>query len=312
MADLNNHHHEAPVNPEEQEQEEQEEEEGQEQEQGGGEDDPLRHLPPYVMARVSVLNALNEDRDRIMKNYVVERAALEKKYEALLQPLYQERAAVVKGEQDREILSNTSKDDPTRQPQIGEEMASGIPGFWASTLARMETVNDLISEADVDCLNHLVDIQCIHRNDGQGFQLQFHFEDNDYFSNKVLTKDYHVPDLLLSDDPLVVNVTGTTIEWKTPERNLMFRDVTKRQRGKGKNTGQVRSINTTEEKRSFFHWFRPPILDEDFDDLGEQFEGHYDFLIAQTFRLRVIPKAILCFRGEITDQDLEGMIADAV
>ena len=58
-----------------------EEENGEEEEDDDDEDeDPLARLPPQVVPRVLKLNELNEQRDKIMQDYLAERAALEQKY----------------------------------------------------------------------------------------------------------------------------------------------------------------------------------------------------------------------------------------
>ena len=170
----------------------------------------------------------------------------------------------------------------------------------------------------MDCLEHLTDITCTDFPDGLGFELNFHFSPNDFFHNAVLTKRYEVPNLLTEDEPILKNVTGTDIKWKR-DRSLMFREVTKKQRkkGKGAGAGQVRSITKKERTESFFHFFTPmkmpalmDVVDEDEADAVEEAFDH-DYDVAQAFRNHVIKKAVLWYTGEAMledDYDEEGMM----
>lgn len=133
-----------------------------------------------------------------------------------------------------------------------------------------------INSEDVDCLEFLTDIQCNNFPDGSGFELAFHFATNPYFTNSVLTKRYEVPNLLTEDEPILKNVTGTTIQWK-PNQSLTFKKVSKKQRKKGgRGAGQIRTISKNERQESFFHFFSPPkmpalaeVMDEEEADAVE-------------------------------------------
>jgi hypothetical protein len=62
--------------------------------------------PKYLKQRILFPKHLNDNRKEMMKEYVVEHAALEAKYAALTKPLYETRARVVKSEfTDEEIVS---------------------------------------------------------------------------------------------------------------------------------------------------------------------------------------------------------------
>jgi nucleosome assembly protein 1-like 1 len=112
-----------------------------------------------------------------------------------------------------------------------------------------------------------------------------------------------VPNLLLSDEPLLKSVKGTEIKWKTG-RALTYRMVKKKQRGKGKNAGQVRTVNKKEDMESFFRWFSPPDMppmntmdEEEAAHLEEVFDEDYD--AASAFRSVIIPSAVKWFTGEV-------------
>ena len=170
----------------------------------------------------------------------------------------------------------------------------------------------------MDCLEFLTDIKCNNFPDGSGFELAFHFAENPYFTNSTLLKRYEVPNLLTEDEPILKNVTGTTINWKSGQ-SLTHKQVQKKQRKKGgRNAGQIRTITKNEQQESFFHFFSPPKMpaleevmdEEDANAVEEAFDHDYD--VAQAFRGCVIPKAVLWFTGEAMEEDyddLDGFIA---
>jgi len=271
------------------------------------EEDPLAHLPGYILARVEKLKDLNEERESIMATYLEERAALEKKYQDLCKPLYEERAAIVAGEKDdeiaKEVQANTGAHPDAAQPDTSEPAVKGIPQFWVASMTNYDEVGEALSEHDIDCLEKLENVTCVDDDDGMGFTLRFHFAPNDYFHDTILTKQYKVPNLLLSDEPILKNVSGCKIQWKK-DKSLTFHDVKKKQRGKGKNAGQVRTVSKSEQRESFFHWFDPAEMppmneldEEEAERLEETFDADYE--IAQAFRCHVIPRAVLWFSGEV-------------
>jgi nucleosome assembly protein 1-like 1 len=248
-------------------------------------EDPLEHLAPEVRACIQELKVLDAQRNDQMSNYLSERAALERKYAERMKPLYERRRSIV--------------------PQI--------PQFWACALTNNDTCAEWINEDDVKVLEHLIDITNEDREDGKGFTLTFHFQENDYFTNVVLTKTYNVPNLLLSDEPSLKQVIGDTIHWK-PGKSLTHRDVIRKQRGKGKNAGRIRTVTKQEELESFFTWFSPPpmpgnvdeIDEEETDRLDEIFDCDYE--LAQAIRSEIIPQAVLWFTdeaAEMIDEDFD-------
>ena len=52
----------------------------------------------------------------------------------------------------------------------------GIAQFWVCTMGHMEAVADLITERDIDCLEHFTDVTCQDFEDGTGFELGFTFD----------------------------------------------------------------------------------------------------------------------------------------
>jgi len=271
------------------------------------EHDILEDLPLCVKHRVDKLKDLHEDREKILKDYLAERAKLETKYQDLFKPLYEKRADIVAGKLDEDIMrERIGVEEAGGEEQ--EETVKGIPQFWVCALGHMPVVAELLTERDIDCLEHLEDITCMDYENGEGFTLSFHFSANDFFENAILTKEYEVPNLLLADEPILKDVGGCEIRWK-PGRSLTYKKVCKTQRGKGKNAGQVRRVMKKEKVESFFHFFTPPTMPR-FEDMDEQeanrlekaFDEDYD--IAQAFRSHIIPKAALWFTGMAMEQEM--------
>lgn len=295
------------------------EEEGSEDEfDDDDEENFLAMLPSCVKNRVEKLKQLHKKKVKITEDYLLERAALEKKFNELYTPLYVERADVVNGKQDAQIATQSASDGKVENSAEEDEAnanLTGVPEFWSCAMANIETISELLTERDNECLLHLEDIQCEDFDDGKGFTLTFHFKDNPFFTNRVLTKRYEVPNLLLDDEPILKNVKGCEIDWK-PEMCLTFRDILKKQRNKsGKRAGQIRTIKKKERSESFFHFFSPPkipnmkfgeIGEEEADAIEEAFDHDYD--VAQSFRSHVIPKAALWFTGEAMQEEIENMM----
>ncbi|KAL3925600.1 MAG: hypothetical protein SGILL_000294 [Bacillariaceae sp.] len=259
-------------------------------------------LPETIRHRIDKLKQLHDQREEVRKEYLIERAKLEAKYHQLEQPLYEQRKSVVLGKMDVEIAEKHNDDQSSAAEQ-------GIPQFWVVALSQMPVTGEMITEKDVECLGYLQDITCSDNESGEGFQLQFHFASNDYFENAVLTKSYEVPNLLLADEPILKNVDGCEIQWK-PGKSLTFAEVTKQQRGKGKNAGEIRTVKKKERSESFFHFFAPPKMpsletmdEEEAMRLESAFEEDYD--IAQAFRSHIIPKAVMWFDGDAMEKEME-------
>jgi nucleosome assembly protein 1-like 1 len=279
-------------------------------------DSPLAALPPAIVARVARLQTLDEEREAVLKDYLQERAALEVKYSARTQPLYERRARIVAGAEDQAIAAQVAA-DATDDPVDMDTTVAGVPQFWVCAMTQMETIGEMITEEDVDCLEHLQDVACTDDADGQGFTLRFTFGPNDYFHDTVLTKRYAVPNLLqLSDEPILKAVEGCSIQWKEGA-SLVATIVKKKQRGKGKHAGQVRTISKTEPKESFFQWFAPPTLPsmDDLDEaeaeaLEEIFDADYEVGVA--IRTQLVPRAVLWFTGEAAESELLDAMNEAV
>jgi nucleosome assembly protein 1-like 1 len=282
----------------------------------------LAALPPSIRRRVQALRKLNNEVSELEKAYDRERIELLKKYDALRKPIYDKRTTIVKGEyepKDEELLKEDppkpaegeKKDEPkAAEPKPAEPKetnAKGIPGFWKEAINNYEYLLDLlsngptsISERDQEALDFLVDIRCT-RQDDKGFVLEFEFAENPFFTNKVLTKTYHMTEDMGGDDLLLDHADGTKIEWKAG-KNLTVEMKTKKQRRKGRGgANAVRTVTREEPCDSFFRFFEPPSLGEvEDDEEGDMIENlmEADYEIGVIIRDKLLPKAVEYYTGE--------------
>lgn len=206
----------------------------------------------------------------------------------------------------------------TNEPSKDEE--KGVPSFWLTTIASNSVIGTLIAEEDVPALEALTNITVDYAEDFSAFTLNFHFNENDFFTNTVLKKKYAVePDLLDERSPSLSDIEGDEIQWKKG-KDLTKQEITKKQKAKGgRNKGQVRTVTRTVPKPSFFHFFDTPKQHGEEEEEEEQpeeedeqeggprtkFNIDEDYDIGHIIRTSIIPEAILWFTGEAEDD--EGM-----
>ena len=203
--------------------------------------------------------------------------ALERKYAELKKPLEKKRDDIIAGEIDFDEKVFEGRDDDYeayKEAKEDEKDTKGIPNFWFQALSNFHSTAEYIQPEDFEALEALKDIRCELNETYTGFSIIFSFEENEYFTNQELRKDYVVsPDLLEENYPSLESATGSEIDWK-PNKNLCEKTIQKRQKAKsGKRKGETRVISTTEEVPSFFHFFRDPREPEDEDDEDDDEEN---------------------------------------
>lgn len=92
-----------------------------------------------------------------------------------------------------------------------------------------------------------------------GYSISFHFKENPYFENEVLTKEFHLAAENSAAD-FVQTSTSTSIKWKEGK------DLLKQQQSKPQ-TNKKGDLNT--EHKSFFDWFcdNSDPVNDDFAEL---------------------------------------------
>ncbi|XP_045326751.1 protein SET-like, partial [Leopardus geoffroyi] len=156
----------------------------------------------------------------------------------------------------KEILKIEKKYNKLRQPffQKRSEAIAKIPNFWVTTFVNHPQVSALLGEEDEEALRYLTRVEVAEFEDTRsGYKIDFYFDENPYFENKVLSKEFHLNE---SGD---ASLKSTEITWKSGK------DLTKRS-SQAPNTGSRK--RKYEEPESFFAWFTNHP-DADMDELGE-------------------------------------------
>ncbi|KAI0230969.1 Protein SET [Lamellibrachia satsuma] len=140
-----------------------------------------------------------------------------------------------------EILKVEQKYNKLRQPyfQKRSELIGKIPNFWVTAFVNHPQVSALLNEEDEEALQYLSKVEVQEFEDiKSGYKINFHFDENPYFENKTISKEFHLND---TGEP---SSKATPIQWKAGK------DLT----GKlnGKTMGKKRPH---EEQESFFGWF---------------------------------------------------------
>jgi nucleosome assembly protein 1-like 1 len=286
----------------------------------------IESLPTCVRRRVAGLKGIQKDHSKLEAEFQEEVLQLEKKYFAKFTPLYEKRAEIVNGKTeptDAEVQAG-EEDDENEEKETEDKAeksekeanVSGIPEFWLSAMKNQISLADMITEQDENALRSLVDIRMQYL-DKPGFRLIFEFAENDYFTNKTITKTYYYQNESgYGGDFIYDHAEGDKIKWKDGQ-DLTVRIESKKQRNK--NTKQTRIVKKTVPTESFFNFFsppKPPSDDDDDDDAASDIEERLelDYQLGEDIKEKLIPRAIDWFTGEalafeeVDDLDDEGFV----
>ncbi|KAG6016183.1 hypothetical protein E4U54_002112 [Claviceps lovelessii] len=275
----------------------------------------IESLPPSVRRRVAGLRAVQQEHSKIEDEFQKEVLELEKKYFAKFTPLYEKRAAIVNGKaeptedevkagenEEGQLGAEGSADATAQQETEVPEDVTGIPEFWLSAMKNQTTLAEMITDRDEAALKHLTDVRMEYL-DKPGFRLLFDFSENDYFSNKIITKTYfYQNESGYGGDFIYDHAEGDKIEWY-PGKDLTVRIEAKKQRNK--NTNQTRIVKKTVPTESFFNFFSPPQAPSDDDDADDddavadiEDRLELDYQLGEDIKEKLIPRAIDWFTGE--------------
>ncbi|MCJ1354365.1 MAG: hypothetical protein MMC33_004353 [Icmadophila ericetorum] len=285
----------------------------------------VESLPAPVRRRVAALKGVQKEHSKLEADFQEEVLQLEKKYFAKYTPLYHRRAQIVNGAAeptDEEIKAGESSEDKEAQESAASniesegtshDQTSGIPEFWLSAMKNQISIAELITDRDELALKSLTDVRMEYL-DKPGFRLIFEFAENDFFTNKIITKTYfYQEESGYGGDFIYDHAEGDKIDWK-PDQDLTVRVESKKQRNK--NTKQTRVVKKTVPTDSFFNFFNPPVAPKDDeepqDDTPEDIEERLelDYQLGEDIKEKLIPRAIDWFTGEALqfeelDDDLE-------
>jgi nucleosome assembly protein 1-like 1 len=247
---------------------------------------------------------MQREYEKIEEEFEKELKALELKYhKEHFAPLYKKRADIVVGkyepteeeskEEDEEEEEETEpkiqeikeekKDEEVKEETEEEKNIVGVPEFWLTALKHHEMLDSAITEKDEEALKYLVDITQDPVEEEQGsFTLKFHFKENPYFTNEVISKTYHLEgDGEEGDEVVCESVDSTQINWKEGQ------DLTQ---GVKKGFGP---------EGSFFNFFAPPEVQQ-----GKKASPkivsmmELDFEMAVSLKEEIIKHAVHWFTGD--------------
>ncbi|XP_058804861.1 protein SET isoform X2 [Phymastichus coffea] len=138
-----------------------------------------------------------------------------------------------------EILEVEKKYNKLRKPyfQKRSDIIKRIPNFWVTAFVNNKKIADILEEEEEDALRYLNKLEVEEFEDiKSGYRINFYFEENPYFKDEVLTKEFHL------GDPVSLS---TAINWKEGA------DLSKRAKAKAAMKGRKRPLG----HRSFFDWF---------------------------------------------------------
>ena len=210
----------------------------------------IESLPAPVRRRVAGLKGIQKEHAKLEAQFQEEVLELEKKYFAKFTPLYQRRATIVNGaaeptddeveagkeedeeeEEEEEEEVNVKAEDERKQDEEKDITTSGIPEFWLSAMKNQISLAEMITDRDEEALKHLTDVRMEYL-DRPGFRLIFEFAENEFFTNKTLSKTYYYKEESgYGGDFIYDHAEGCKIDWKA-DKDLTVRVESKKQRNK--------------------------------------------------------------------------------
>ena len=202
----------------------------------------IESLPPAVRKRVSGLKGIQKEHAKLETQFQEEVLELEKKYFKKFTPLYDTRAKIINGASeptDDQVKAGEETEDgeepetetPATETPAADENVKGIPEFWLSAMKNQVSLAELITDRDEGALKHVTDVRMEYL-DRPGFRLIFEFAENEFFTNKTISKTYfYQEDTGYGGDYIYDHAEGEKIEWKDGQ-DLTVRVESKKQRNK--------------------------------------------------------------------------------
>lgn len=203
----------------------------------------VESLPAPVRKRVAGLKGVQKEHSKLEAEFQEEVLALEKRFFAKFTPLYEKRAKIVNGHAEpsaAEIEAGEEDEEEDEEAEAAKEEADknaegaaelkGIPEFWLSAM-KNSSLAETITDRDEEALKSLIDIRMEYL-DRPGFRLIFEFSDNEFFTNKLITKTYfYQEENGYGGDFIYDHAEGDKIDWKAGQ-DLTVKVESKKQRNK--------------------------------------------------------------------------------
>lgn len=121
------------------------------------------------------------------KQFQDEMWKLEQQHYARCKSLFQDRVAIVNGTGLGSLRSNTV----VQSHGTFKCPAAGVPHFWLQAMKNNPCIAEWISPHDEPALSYLRDVRVEFLNENtSGFRILFDFDENPFFTNMTLTKDF--------------------------------------------------------------------------------------------------------------------------
>ncbi|CAH1377835.1 unnamed protein product [Tenebrio molitor] len=144
--------------------------------------------------------------------------------------------------ENEEILTIEQKYKKLRQHYFNKrsEVIETIPDFWSTVFTSHPSICHILYEDEEDCLRHLQKLEVeTADNIKSGYSIKLYFNENPYFKNEVLMKEFFYKQGHLSS-------VSTKIDWKKPH------PITPAAR-EGSSKGSRKRSHSTQQ--TFFGWF---------------------------------------------------------
>ncbi|KAM9987134.1 hypothetical protein ACTFIY_011539 [Dictyostelium cf. discoideum] len=250
-----------------------------------------------VLDRVNALLTLQDTQNELTEQMEKEILEIEKKYLKKFQPLAEKRFEIVSGK-----VEPTKEDQQCKAPIQVENLKSvptdkGIPKFWLHVLQNTE-VKDIIEECDIEALEYLVDIKIVQVGDAQDYSLDFHFSENPFFTNTVISKT-----VKLEEDNELNEIVSTPINWKDG-KNFTVQSKKKTVKSKPTKGKAATTTSTTVQEvvPCFFSTFISPNQDPTSDEEADEVM-YIQYQIIAKLKDIVIPEAVNFFLGRASDAE---------
>ncbi|KEP60629.1 UNVERIFIED_CONTAM: nucleosome assembly protein (nap) protein [Hammondia hammondi] len=269
-----------------------------------GGNDSVDEGESLAQRKVVAILEKNQERVRLIESQFQEAVTvLREKFDRLMEPIFEERAAILSTESEEETPERGAGDlSGSDKLPVGTR---ALPGFWLRAFENNSILSSMLGVRDKPLLLYLRNIRRVLNTEKEdGFSLVFEFDENPFFTPCTLTKTFKMKQ---DEGTYIVSRTvGTPIVWR---ENM---DVTKSavvRKQRNVRTNNVRTVHEEKHEKSFFSFFRDSVVPEDDEleamneeeqsEIFEKLKLEYDAGV--TLRDLIIPYALEWYVGSAAD-----------
>lgn len=151
--------------------------------------------------------------------------------------------------------------------QIASTEATKVNKYWFTVLNKIEPIQSFIVPEDEPALEALTQVNLTLHAENDNYEVEFHFAENDFFTNKSLKLEFTV-----NTDDECTKITSSTIDWKADK---CLTEKVEKKTQTNKKTKKQRTIEKKVQKESFFHLFKNRSIEdaEEEEEEDEDEEG---------------------------------------